>query len=247
MSEIVVFEKENLGQVRVKGDFENPLFCLSDVCKILGLKNPQHAKNAIDSEFDKGGTFNVYPLDTAGGKQDFIFINESELYFLVMRSNKENAKAFRLWVVNDVLPSIRKKGSYTQQEFLTHEQTIDLLIDSLEKQKSLMIENKQLKSENNDKQYRLDVYSDSFESKRNTKKLRTHFNNLVRKLVKQRGGGYSEAFNFVYSEFAKLHCLYDTEINIDYISKNLNYLQECIEIALHAINLYENNKQKFLM
>lgn len=99
-------------EVRVVVEDNEPSFCLNDVCRILEIKNPTDVKNAIDMEFDKGGRFNLYPLQTAGGMQNFIFINESEFYFVLMRSDKAQAKPFRKWVNTEVLPSIMKHGGY---------------------------------------------------------------------------------------------------------------------------------------
>lgn len=106
-----VFENAEFGKIRVKGDSENPLFCLADVCKILELTTPAKVASAISTEFDKGGEFNSYPLETAGGVQNFTFINESELYFVLMRSDKPKAKPFRLWVTKaDLFLRKIKKG-----------------------------------------------------------------------------------------------------------------------------------------
>ena len=102
----------NLGQVRVITENSEPLFCLADLAYSLELTNPANVKISIDREFDKGGMFNIYPLQTKGGAQNFTFINESELYFVIMRSKSDKAKAFRQWVTKEVLPSIRKQGSY---------------------------------------------------------------------------------------------------------------------------------------
>lgn len=100
-------------EIRVAVNENNePLFCLSDVCRILEIQDTNGVKNAIDREFDKGGRFNLTPLQTAGGMQNFIMITEPELYFVLMRSDKPNAKPFRLWVNSEVLPAIRKHGGY---------------------------------------------------------------------------------------------------------------------------------------
>lgn len=102
----------DLGQVRVITENGEPLFCLADLAYSLDFRDGNNLKNAINAEFDKGGIFNMYPLQTKGGKQNFTFINESELYFVLMRSRSEKAKPFRQWVTKEVLPSIRKQGSY---------------------------------------------------------------------------------------------------------------------------------------
>lgn len=112
-SALKCFENADFGKVRVLGDSENLLFCLADICKILELTTPAKVVSAINKEFGKGGEFNSYPLKTAGGIQNFTFINESELYFVLMRSDKPKAKPFRRWVTQEVLPQIRKTGTYS--------------------------------------------------------------------------------------------------------------------------------------
>lgn len=128
-NKVQVFENEMLGAVRVKGDFENPLFCLADICKILSITNPMNVKNSINREFDKGDMFNIYPLQTAGGKQNFLFINEPELYFVLMRSRSARAKPFRQWVVSEILPKIRKTGNYSPNDYIN--ELVSLLMPKL--------------------------------------------------------------------------------------------------------------------
>lgn len=109
-----IFKNENF-EVRVAVDENNePLFCLADVCKILELANPTHAVNAIKSEFELP-TLNVGSFDTGYGVKEFTMITEPQLYFVLMRSDKPNAKPFRMFVNKEVLPSIRKTGSYTNK------------------------------------------------------------------------------------------------------------------------------------
>ncbi len=112
MSNIQIFQKQELGQVRVAGDKDNPLFCLRDVCNILGITQTKDVKASIIKEFGYDGDL-IYPIsDSLGRTQQATFITEPHLYFVLMRSDKPRAKPFRQWVVNDVLPQIRKTGSY---------------------------------------------------------------------------------------------------------------------------------------
>lgn len=112
--EIEIFKKKNLGKVRVLGDYENPLFSLNDICRILDLSNINNAKTSLEREFE-GVTLNVTPFKTKGGIQKLVMITEPQLYFLIMRSDKPKAKMFRQWVINEVLPAIRKQGKYELQ------------------------------------------------------------------------------------------------------------------------------------
>lgn len=105
-NEISIFNYETKN-VRVITKDNKQYFCLSDVCKALDLKNPS---KAIKSLNEKGLT-KSYTL-TNGGKQELTFINEPNLYRLIFRSNKPQAQQFANWVYEEVLPSIRKTGSY---------------------------------------------------------------------------------------------------------------------------------------
>lgn len=108
-----IFKNENF-EVRVAVDENNePLFCLADVCKALGLTNASVVKDAILSEFELD-KLNLGSFDTGYGVKEFTMITEPQLYFVLMRSDKPNAKPFRMFVNKEVLPSIRKTGSYTQ-------------------------------------------------------------------------------------------------------------------------------------
>lgn len=82
-----------------------PLFCLADICKILGLTNPSKVASQICEEFElpnlKLGSF-----DTGFGVKDFHMVDEAQLYFVLYRSRSDIAKPFRRWVETEVLPSV---------------------------------------------------------------------------------------------------------------------------------------------
>jgi len=84
-----------------------PWFVGKDVCSILGTETRDIPKILDNDEKDV-----VDISDTIGRKQKMTIISESGLYFLVLRSRKQDAKRFRKWVTSEVLPSIRKNGMY---------------------------------------------------------------------------------------------------------------------------------------
>ena len=89
------------------------LFCLADVCTVLQLANPNHAVNSIKEEFSIP-TLNVGMVTRPDGSRiEANFITEPQLYFVMMRSRAKIAREFRQWICNEVLPAIRKTGSYT--------------------------------------------------------------------------------------------------------------------------------------
>lgn len=102
--------------IRTLTDENNEIiFCLKDVCTTLALSNINHVIKQIQAEFE-GVTLNVTPFETAGGVQNLTFITEPQLYFVMMRSRAKVAREFRQWIVNEVLPSIRKTGAYSTRQ-----------------------------------------------------------------------------------------------------------------------------------
>ena len=135
-----IFKKDDF-EIRVAVDEKNePLFCLNDVCKVLELTNASVVKNAIVSEFDDGLSLTYPIVDSLGREQNATFITEPQLYFVLMRSDKPNAKNFRKWVNVDVLPAIRKHGGYLTpakiEEVLNDPDTIIALAQSLKAERA---------------------------------------------------------------------------------------------------------------
>lgn len=113
MSNSLIFKNENFGEVRVAYQENEPLFCLSDICKILELTNPSRVKEYLVTEFGEDDLTSSYPIqDNLGRMQNATFITEPQLYFVLNNSRSVKAKPFRMWVNKEVLPSIRKNGEY---------------------------------------------------------------------------------------------------------------------------------------
>lgn len=101
--------------------FVNGLPVANDVAQILGYASPKDAVyRHVDNDY-KGGAI----LATPGGNQEVIVLKEAGVYQLIFRSKLEIAKEFQKWVFEEVLPSIRKTGSYSVQTSIpllsTHE------------------------------------------------------------------------------------------------------------------------------
>lgn len=103
-----VFEYEDRNQFRTIDIRGEPWFVLADVCRVLEIGNPSQAASRLDDD-EKG----VITNDTPGGPQQMVVINESGLYSLILTSRKPEAKRFKKWVTSEVLPAIRKTGSYS--------------------------------------------------------------------------------------------------------------------------------------
>lgn len=97
-------------------DDGEPLFCANDVCNALGYANPWDAiKQHVDSNYD---LVKCEVIDSLGRPQQTNFVTESGLYALIFGSKLESAKEFKRWVTSEVLPSIRKTGSYSAPKTL---------------------------------------------------------------------------------------------------------------------------------
>lgn len=109
MSNLQIFENEEFGEIRTVTIDNEPWFVGKDVAEALGYLKARNAISAHVSDEDKKDA----PIQgTQGGTQNMTIINESGLYALIFGSKLESAKRFKRWVTSEVLPSIRKTGSY---------------------------------------------------------------------------------------------------------------------------------------
>ena len=110
-NDVITFNSAEFGNVRTVVIDGQPWFVGKDVATSLGYGKGKSLNNAVADhvdEEDKG----VTKMETPGGKQNVIIINESGLYSLILGSKLESAKKFKRWVTSEVLPTIRKTDSY---------------------------------------------------------------------------------------------------------------------------------------
>lgn len=120
MNDLKIFNNEEFGEIRTVVVNDEPMFCLTDICKALEMSNPTMVAQRLDDD-------ERTKLDL-GRQGETNFITESGLYAVILRSDKPNAKKFRKWVTSEVLPSIRKTGSYNKP--MTTAEKIHLLAQS---------------------------------------------------------------------------------------------------------------------
>lgn len=112
MNEIQIFNNPEFGEIRTVMIEGEPWFVGVDIARALGYKKPT---GAVATNIDEGDSLRRGVSDANGHKQTAIVINESGLYALIFGSKLESAKKFKKWVTSEVLPSIRKTGSYGGQ------------------------------------------------------------------------------------------------------------------------------------
>lgn len=122
MTEIQVFNNTEFGELRIIEQNGEPWFVGKDVAAALGYGEGKSLANAVANHVDEDDR-SVTEMMTEAGKRNFVIINESGLYSLVLSSKLPTAKKFKRWVTSEVLPSIRKNGGYIAgQETLSPEE-----------------------------------------------------------------------------------------------------------------------------
>lgn len=113
MEQLKIFENEEFEQVRTINIDGEPWFVGKDVAKILGYKDTSDAmRRHVDDEDKLTRCFT-----DSGQKRELYIINESGLYSVILSSKLPSAKRFKRWVTSEVLPVIRKTGSYEMDDY----------------------------------------------------------------------------------------------------------------------------------
>ncbi|MDR1252809.1 MAG: hypothetical protein LBK62_11700 [Treponema sp.] len=139
ISQVIPFNFENHAVRTVVID-QVPWWVGKDVCEVLEISNYRQALETTRT--DKNGmTYinfpetekSVYSIDTLGGKQKTLLVNEPGLYRLIFQSRKPQAERFKTWVFNEALPQIRKTEKYSAVE--TRLETLEEKVDRLFEEK----------------------------------------------------------------------------------------------------------------
>ena len=190
MNELQVFNNDEFGSIRTWVVDDEPWFVGKDIATILGYAKPENAiANHVDDE-DKTSTL----IQGSGSnyKSKAILVNESGLYSLILSSKLPNAKKFKRWVTGEVLPSIRKTGSYgkpmSQLEIAQY--SINLLIEQERKMKAL-------EAQQGEQVKRLDIIDSRLEVLNGVhieETGRDRLNAMVRAYVVKKGISYAEGW-----------------------------------------------------
>ena len=144
MNELQIFNNPEFCSVRTITKDNEPMFCLSDICKALEIKNATDVAKRLEED-------EVTRLNLGSQSGETNFVTESGLYAVILRSDKPNARKFRKWVTSEVLPSIRKNGGYIAgQETLSDEELMAkalLVANNKIKERDAIIERQQAKIE----------------------------------------------------------------------------------------------------
>lgn len=192
-------------QVRTRVEKGEPWFCLADVGAVLGMRDPG---NFLKTDWcDQEGVVKLTE-PTNRGAQELVFINEPNLYALVMRSTKQEAKAFSKWVTHEVLPEIRKTGSYSIAP------VTDPFLAMLDGVKTLYVQQQELAARQSHVENRIDLLEREREESaermmalpaevQEPRQLSTRelCRQAVDELVRLTGVGHQETWRKVYREY----------------------------------------------
>lgn len=139
MADIQLYKNEKFGDVRATVIDGEPWFVANDVLRVLEISNSKDALRTLDDDEKTG----VDIIDPHGRKQQTNCISEAGLYSIILRSRKPEAKAFKRWITHDVIPSIRKTGSYTMlpQDYIS---ALKALVASEEERLALQEKNREM-------------------------------------------------------------------------------------------------------
>lgn len=145
MEELQIFNNEEFGEIRTVTKNNKTYFAGSDVASALGYAIPHKAVQTHCKGVLK------WNIPTKSGNQDVLFIPEGDVYRLIMRSKLPAAEKFESWVMDEVIPSIRKNGGYiANQENMTPEQIVAnalIVAQNIISQKDKQIEEMQPKAD----------------------------------------------------------------------------------------------------
>jgi len=134
MPQMFYFEGNEFRTILINGE---PWFVAKDVCEILEIGNSSDVIKRLDA--DEVDSIEV--IDSLGRWQSTNIVNEYGLYSLILGSRKPEAKEFKRWITHEVIPSIRKKGTYSMLP-QTYSDALRQLADTWEQKERLLLENK---------------------------------------------------------------------------------------------------------
>ena len=186
MNELQAFNNDEFGEVRTLVENGEFMFVASDVAKVLGYSNVADAISRHCKGVVKRDTL------TKGGKQKLNFIRESDVYRLIVHSKLPSAEKFEKWVFEEVLPSIRKTGSYGKpmSELEILQCSINQLIEQERKLKAL-------EAQQGEQVKRLDIIDSRLEVLNGVHiegTGRDRLNAMVRAYVVKKGISYAEGW-----------------------------------------------------
>jgi len=136
-----IFDNPEFGEIRTLEIDGDPWFVGRDMASALGYKKPY---DAVINHVDKDDTLKQGIMDNLGRNQQTILINESGMYALIIMSDLPSAKKFKHWITREVIPSLRKTGSYNLPPLSTNEMMLQIAQNAVELERQLKAQNEEI-------------------------------------------------------------------------------------------------------
>ena len=209
-NEVTIFNNEEFGQVRTMLVNDKSYFLANDVARALGYKRPADAISA----HCKGSVKHRYL--TNGGEQEAKFIPEGDIYRLIMKSKLPSAEKFESWVMDEILPSIRKHGAYMTNEVIERTLTdpdylIQLATALKEERQARLLAEQQVKEQEKVITYKQTLINGFVDDIPIYKKV-----DIINRICKKSCGGYASRYKELYKCFRE-------NFHVDLIKKCENY------------------------
>ena len=206
---LMIFQNEEFGSVRTVMINDEPWFVGKDVAVALGYKDHTNAlKSHVDAEDKTRG----WQITTPSGKQDLVIINESGLYSLILSSKLPDAKKFKRWVTAEVLPALRKAGTYTIQNMST-DQKMQIIAQGCSELKADLLEVKSVTQDLSNRVDAIEKSLDVLDSAQNSGKKKRLMDTVVAKACSFTGndGNYQLLWrkNFIMNNYARIKRSFD--------------------------------------
>ena len=242
MDDLKLFKNEDFGEIRTAIINDKPYFCASDVAKALGYINvpdaiKRHCRAIVKRDTPVSGKF-----------QAINFIPEGDVYRLIIKSKLPNAEKFESWVMDEVLPTIRKTGGYVNNDDVfintylpfADEQTKLMFRTTLQTVKA---QNDLIKKQQEELDYKEDVIIGLVDDIDLAEKRQ-----ILNRVMRHSHSGYCDRWALLYKEFdAKYHintksrmesynskCASKKDVaknRLDYIDRVMNKLPDLYDIA----------------
>jgi prophage antirepressor-like protein len=259
MNDLRIFKSEEFGQVRTITVNNEPYFIGKDVAEVLGYSN---TRDALATHVDEEEKASVGIFDGSQNR-NMIAINESGMYNLIFGSKMPNAKKFKKWVTNEVLPTIRKTGGYINNDEAFIKTYLPFADDTTKTLFKTTLQTVRQQNELIVKQQEEIIHKEDVIIGLVDKVTLSEKRQILNRLVRYKGANFQERWKELYRQFemkyhinlAKRFESYNLthkpkmKSKVDYIDKVMDKISELYEIAakIYETDVKELAKQLYLL
>lgn len=226
MNELQIFNNPNFGEIRTIDQNGEPWFVAKDICEILEIANTTQALGRLDD--DERALLNI------GRQGDANIVNEYGLYTLVLGSRKPEAKEFKRWITHEVIPSIRKTGSYNKPMTM-----LEIIAANAQ---ALVDHDRQIKEMKQDMQGIREIVAINPKTE-----WRHEASNLISKMSKKIAGDYSKVQELRTESYKLLNERMSVDLHIRLTNKRRRMAEEGVcktkRDALNGLDVIADDKK----